>query len=69
MVRIIIGALLIVLQVLSFIGNAAAGMLMIPTSLGLGSIVHFLGYYSFSIVGVILIAFGIRALVKKNGEA
>lgn len=68
MVRIIIGALLIVLQVLSFIGNAAAGSVMIPTSFGLGSIVYFLGYYSFSIVGVILIAFGIRALIKKNGE-
>ena len=68
MVRIIIGALLIVFQILSFIGNAAAGNLMIPTSFGLGEIAFFLGHYSFSIVGLILIVFGVRAVLKERNK-
>ena len=68
--RIILGAILIILQLMSFVGNAQAGngIQISFDSLGvfLYSIIFLVSYCFFGIMGVVLLIFGIRAY--KTGE-
>ena len=53
---------------LSFVGNAMAGNIMIPTSFSIYELVYYLGFYAIGIIGVICVVFGVKSLWRNNGE-
>ena len=64
MVKIIIGAILIGLQILSYIGNMAAGSLSFFSTFSVNEIVYFLGYNLIGIVGLVFLLLGIHSIKK-----
>lgn len=67
--KIIFGAILIVLQILSYLGSAYAGQLNFFTSCSAFEVVYFLSYNLVGIVGLVLVVLGVIAKTKsKNKE-
>lgn len=64
--KIIIGAILIFLQVLSYIGNLATGGVKFFTTLSMYEVVYFLSFNFFGIIGLIILIFGIYSLKKQK---
>ena len=55
MLTVIVGAIFIVLQVLSYIGNMAAGGVQFFATFSINELFYFLGYNWLGIVGAILL--------------
>lgn len=66
MTKIVIGAVLLFLQILSYIGNLATGGVKFFTSFSIPELAYFLGFNLVGIIGLILLVLGIRSLKKQK---
>ena len=64
MAKIIIGAILIVLQILSYIGNMATGGVQFFSTFSAFEVAYFLGYNLVGIIGLVFLFLGIRSIRK-----
>ena len=64
--KIIIGAVLILLQIISYIGNLAAGGVKFFSTFSIYEVVYFLGFNLVGIIGLIVLFLGIRSIIKQK---
>lgn len=64
MAIIIIGAVLILLQFLSYIGNLATGGVEFFATFSIYEIIYFLSYNLVGIIGLVFLVLGIRSIIK-----
>lgn len=69
MAETIIGLVLIILQILSYIGNMTNGGLIFFPTFSLYEVVYFLSYNLIGIIGLVLLIRGIRSISKQKAES
>lgn len=65
-VRIVVGVILVLLQIMSMVGNASAGNALTTSMATSYSAGHMLGYYMIGIIGLALLIWGIVAFNKSK---
>ncbi len=68
MAKIIIGIVLVLLQIASYVGNIYAGGLTFFTTFSLNEIVYFLSFNLVGIIGLVLLISGIRSITKEKSK-
>lgn len=66
MAAILIGVALIILQILSYVGNLANGGVHFFPTFSINEVVYFLSFNFVGIIGLILLFLGVRSLKKKK---
>lgn len=66
MVQIIVGAALIVFQILSYIGNLAGGGLDFFKTFSVNEVIYFVSFNLVGVAGLIVLLLGVRSIRKKK---
>jgi hypothetical protein len=66
--KIFFGAVLIFLQILSYIGNLTAGGVKFFIAFSIYELIYFLSYNLVGIIGLIVLILGIRSLKKQKDD-
>jgi cadmium resistance protein CadD (predicted permease) len=64
--KIIIGAVLIFLQIISYVGSLAAGGVKFFSAFSIYEVAYFIGYNLVGFIGLIVLFLGIRSLKKQK---
>lgn len=66
MAKIIIGAILIFLQILSYVGNMANGGLKFFATFSIYEVIYFVSFNLIGIIGLVLLLLGIHSIKKER---
>lgn len=64
--KIILGVGLLILQIISYVGNLAAGGVKFFSAFSIYEVAYFIGYNLVGIIGLIVLFLGIRSLKKQK---
>lgn len=64
--KIILGVGLLILQIISYVGNLAAGGVKFFSAFSIYEVAYFIGFNLVGIIGLIVLFLGIRSLKKQK---